>query len=197
VAVAEIEGALRIAERSGDNFALGFARLTLGVALVHRETAEEYDRGVQILAEVSELFQRQGHNLSELPIVNVYSARDKARRGDRDEAIVMMRANLEHLTREGQLLTWGIPVTAVLVETLLDRAADNDAAEAAAAIDRVAVERHEDELAVRDIWLLRMRAFLARSQGRIDEYTRLADRYREMAVSLGFEGHIGWAESLA
>ncbi|MDT5175205.1 MAG: hypothetical protein QOG37_2456, partial [Mycobacterium sp.] len=197
VAVGEIEGALRIAERSGDNFALGFARLTLGVALVHRETAEEYDRGVQILAEVSELFQRQGHNLSELPIVNMYSARDKARRGDRDEAIVMMRANLEHLTREGQLLSWGIPVTAVLVETLLDRAADNDAAEAAAAIDRVAVERQEDELAVRDIWLLRMRAFLARSQGRLDEYTRLADRYREMAVSLGFEGHIGWAESLA
>ena len=105
--VGEIEGALRIAKRSGDNFALGFARLTLGVALVHRDTAEEYDRGVLILAEVSELFQRKGHNLSELPIVHVYSARDLARRGDRDEAIVMLRANLEHLTREGQLLTWG------------------------------------------------------------------------------------------
>jgi hypothetical protein len=109
----------------------------------------------------------------------------------------MLRANLEHLTREGQLLTWGIPATAVLVETLLDRAADGDAVEAAAAIARVVDERHEDELALRDIWLLRMRALLARSQGRFDEYRQLADSYREMSVSLGFEGHVVWAESLA
>ena len=35
-AVREIEDALRIAERSGDDLALAFARMTLGVALVHR-----------------------------------------------------------------------------------------------------------------------------------------------------------------
>ena len=35
-AVREIEDALRIAERSGDDFALAFAQMTLGVALVHR-----------------------------------------------------------------------------------------------------------------------------------------------------------------
>ena len=35
-AVREIEDALRIAERSGDDFALALARMTLGVALVHR-----------------------------------------------------------------------------------------------------------------------------------------------------------------
>lgn len=125
-AVREIEGALRIAERSGDNFALAFARMTLGVALVHRETAAEYERGERLLNEVTELFQRQGHNLSELPVVNVYSARDRARRGERDDAIVELRAIVDHLVREGQLLTWGIPATAVLVETLLDRGADSD-----------------------------------------------------------------------
>ena len=32
----EIEDALRIAERSSDDLALAFARMTLGVALVHR-----------------------------------------------------------------------------------------------------------------------------------------------------------------
>jgi hypothetical protein len=195
-AVREIEGALRIAERSGDNFALAFARMTLGVALVHRETAAEYERGERLLSEVTELFQRQGHNLSELPIVNVYSARDKARRGERDAAIVELRAVVEHLVREGQLLTWGIPATAVLVETLLDRGADTDVAEAAAAIDTVAEERHDQDLPVRDIWLLRMRAMLARSTGHSDEYAQLADRYLEMAVALGFEGHIVWAESM-
>ena len=35
-AVREIEDALRIAERSGDDHALSVARVTLGVALVHR-----------------------------------------------------------------------------------------------------------------------------------------------------------------
>lgn len=195
-AVREIESALRIAERSGDNFALAFARMTLGVALVHRQTAEEHDRGELLLGEVRELFQRQGHNLSELPIVNVYSARDRARRGERDDAIVELRAVVEHLVREGQLLTWGIPATAVLVETLLDRGTDSDVAEAVAAIDHVAKERHDDDLPVRDIWLLRMRALLAHSTGRPDEYAQLTDRYVEMAVALGFEGHIVWAESM-
>ena len=37
-AVREIEDALRIAERSGDDLALALARMTLGVALVHRPT---------------------------------------------------------------------------------------------------------------------------------------------------------------
>ncbi|MDP7725877.1 adenylate/guanylate cyclase domain-containing protein [Mycobacterium sp. TY814] len=195
-AVREIEGALRIAERSGDDFALAFARMTLGVALVHRETATEYERGELLLTEVTELFQRQSHNLSELPIVNVYSARDRARRGERDDAIAELRAVVEHLVREGQLLTWGIPATAVLVETLLDRGAAGDVAEAAAALDRVVEHRPDQQLPVRDIWLLRMRALLARSTGRADEYARLADRYLEMAVALGFEGHIVWAEQM-
>ena len=34
--------------------ALAFARMTLGVALVHRQTAAERDRGQKLLAEVSD-----------------------------------------------------------------------------------------------------------------------------------------------
>ena len=120
-AVREIEDALRIAERSGDDLALAVARLTLGVALVHRPTAAERDRGQKLLAEVGEVFVRRGHNLADLPIVEVYLARERARRGDRDEAIPLMRAAVDHLVREGRLLLWGIPATGVLVETLLDR----------------------------------------------------------------------------
>ena len=54
-ALREIEDALRIAERSGDDLALTVARLTLGVALVHRQTAAERDRGQKLLAEVSDV----------------------------------------------------------------------------------------------------------------------------------------------
>ena len=53
-------------------------------------------------------------------------------------AIPLMRAAVDHLVREGQLLAWGVPATGVLVETLLDRGADADVVEAEAAIDRLA-----------------------------------------------------------
>ena len=127
-AVREIEDALRIAERSGDDFALALARMTLGVALVHRQTAGNRDLGPKLLAEVSDMFLRRGHFLAELPIVNVYVARERARGGDRDGAIPLMRAAVDHLFRRGQLLSWCVPATGVLVETLLDRGADDDLA---------------------------------------------------------------------
>jgi hypothetical protein len=192
----EIEDALRIAERSGDDLALSNARMSLGVALVHRQTAAERDRGQKLLTEASDLFMCGGHNLAELPIVNVYLAREKAGRGDRDDAIPLMRAATADLFREGQLLGWGIPATGVLVETLLDRGTDADVAEAEAAIERLAAAPAEEGLVIRDIWLLRLRALLARAHGDAAAYTHLEDRYRDMARSLGFEGHIAWAEAM-
>jgi hypothetical protein len=98
---------------------LALTRMTLGTALVHRPTAAERDRGQKILAEVSEAFLRRGHNLSELPIVDVYSARERARCGDHDDAIPLIRAAVDHLFRDERLLAWGVPATGVLVETLL------------------------------------------------------------------------------
>jgi hypothetical protein len=134
--------------------------------------------------------------MAELPIVNVYLAREMARRGDRDDAIPLMRAALDHLFREGQLLVWGTPATGVLVQTLLDRAADGDVAEAETAIERLAEAPTDEGLVIRDIWLLRMRALLARAQGDDTGYRDYRDRYRAMATSLGFEGHMKWAEAM-
>ena len=195
-AVREIEDALRIAERSGEDLAVTLARLTLGHALVHRDTAAERDRGQHLLAEVSEVLLRRGNNLAELPTVNVYVARERARRGDRDEAIPLMRAAVDQLFRQGQLLGWRIPATGVLVETLLDRGTDGDVAEAEAAIERLATAPADDGLAMREIWLLRLRALLARAHGDEAAYRDHRDRYRDMARTLDFEGHIAWAESM-
>jgi class 3 adenylate cyclase len=195
-AVREIEDVLRIAERSSDDLALTLARLTLGVALVHRHTDAERDRGQKLLAEVSEALLRRGHNLGELPIVNVYSARERARRGDRDEAVPLMRAALDHLFREGRLLLWGVPATGVLVEILLEPGAYGGVAEAEAAIERLAAAPTDEGLVLRDIWLLRLRALLARAHGDGTGYRDYRDRYRAMATSLGFEGHMKWAEAM-
>ena len=195
-AVREIEDALRIAERSGDDLALTFTRATLGLALVHRSTDAERVRGQKLLAEVSDTYRRHGHNLCELPLVEVFSERESARRGDRDAAIPLMRTAADHVFREGRLLAWSVPVTGVLAETLLDRGAESDVAEAEAAIERLAEAPADDGLAIREIWLLRSRALLARAQGGEAAYRDYRDRYRTMATSLGFEGHMKWAEAM-
>jgi hypothetical protein len=135
--------------------------------------------------------------MAELPIVSVYLARERARCGDRDDAIPLIRAAVDHLFREGRLLLWDVPAIGVLVETLLDRGADADVAEAEAAIERLAAAPADEGLVMREVWLLRLRALLARARGDDAAYTDLRDRYRDMAKSLGFEGHIAWAEAMS
>jgi hypothetical protein len=49
---------------------------------------------------------------------------------------------------------------------------------------------------IRDIWLLRLHALLARAHGDETRYRGYRDRYRDMAETLGFEGHIAWAEAM-
>jgi class 3 adenylate cyclase len=195
-AMSEIEDALRIAERSGDDLAFALARVTLGFSLVHGKTDAERYRGEQLLVEVSEVFQRRGYNLGQLPIINAYLARERARRGDRDGAIPLMRAAVDHLFRDGQLLVWGVPATGLLVETLLNGAADSDVSEAQAAIERLAAAPAAKGLVIREIWLLRLRALLAQANGDAAAYPQLVQRYAEMANLLGFHGHIEWSEAM-
>jgi class 3 adenylate cyclase len=200
-AMRDIEDALWIAERSGDDLAVALAQMTRGIALVHRQTDADRDLGQQLLAEVSEVLLRRGHNLSELPLIEVYLARERARRGDRDEAIPLMRAAVDHLFREGRLLMWGVAATGVLVETLLDRGCQTDLkgdlAEAGAAIERLAATTTDDHFRVRDIWLLRLQALSARARGDQASNRELVHRYHTMAELFGYEAHITWAEAMA
>ena len=194
-AMREIEDALQGADRSGDDHVLAIAHMTLGLALVHRHTDTDRDHGHELLAEVSDMFLRGGYLLFELPIVNAYLAREQARDGDRDDAITLMRTAADHLIRQGQLLGWGIPATGVLVETLLDRGAESDVVEAEAAIKRLVSAPADEGLVIREIWLLRLRALLARAHGDA-AYANFRDRYRDMAKQFGFEGHLAWAEAM-
>jgi hypothetical protein len=49
---------------------------------------------------------------------------------------------------------------------------------------------------IREIWLLWLRALLARAHGDEAAYRDYRDRYRDMAKTLGFEGHMSWAETM-
>ena len=82
------------------------------------------------------------------------------------------------------------------METLLDRGTDADVAEAEVATERLAAAGADEGLVMRDIWLQRLHALLARAHGDAATYAHCRDRYRTMAKSLGFEGHIAWAEAM-
>jgi hypothetical protein len=56
--------------------------------------------------------------------------------------------------------------------------------------------RPADGNVVCDVWLLRLRTLLARAHGDDSAKRDYRDRCRDMATSLGFGGHIAWAEAM-
>ncbi|OBJ50008.1 AAA family ATPase [Mycobacterium sp. 1423905.2] len=195
-AMRDIEDAVRIAERSGDNVALAFAWLTLSVALVERSTEAERDRGRPLLAKVADVYKSRGQNAGLLPVINVCLAREKVRLGDVDEAIPLVRGAADDLFRDGRLQAYGAVATGVLVEALLNRRAEGDLAEAETAVERLAAAPAEEVLVTREVWLLRLRADLSRAHGDGTRFRDYRDRYDEQAKRLGFEGHMAWAEEM-
>jgi adenylate cyclase len=83
----------------------------------------------------------------------------------------------------------------VLVVVLLDRGTEGDVREAQTAIARLAAAPIDD-LVVRDVTLLRLRALLAKANGDEPTYRDFRDRYRAMANDLRFEGHMAWAAAM-
>ncbi|HVQ51137.1 MAG TPA: cyclase, partial [Mycobacterium sp.] len=194
-AVRAIEEALQTAEASGDDVALSLAEYTLAVALLSRDAAADRHRGLELLAQARDIWLRKQIALQMVPIIELWAARERARRGDRDAAIAVMRKAVDELHQAGRL-GFGVWGTDLLVETLLERGAEGDLAEAQEAIDRLANLPADDGSAIREITLLRLRALLARAGGDDVAYHDLVNRYRAMAESLGFQGHIAWADAM-
>lgn len=86
--------------------------------------------------------------------------------------------------------------TAALVQALLHRGGPTDLQEARATIERLAAVPTDVGFVLHDLWLLPMRAAETRARGDELDYRDYRDRYRSMANSLGFEGHIAWAEAM-
>jgi hypothetical protein len=194
-ALPEIEEAVHTAEGSSDDTALSLAKFTLGIALVHRDAAADRRRGLELLMQVRDIWLREGSLLYAVPLLDVYVARESARNGDRDGAIPVMRKAVDDLHQAGRL-GFGVACTDVLVETLLGRGTEGDLAEAQDAIDRLANLPADQDSAMLEITLLRLRALLARARGDDFAHRDLVTRYRAIAESLGFEGHVAWAEAM-
>ena len=106
-----------------------------------------------------------------------------------------MRKSVDELWQAGRL-GYSIAGTGILVHTLLERGAEGDLTAAQEDIDRLAQLPADKGWVMRDIWLLRLRALLARARGDDVAYRDLGSRYRAVAESLDFEGHIDWAQEM-
>ena len=188
------EEAVQTAQRASNDHGLSLAKYSLGWVLLYRDAAADRDRGLEMMVRARELVRERNPSL--VPVTELLAAPERARRGDRDGAIAVMRQAVDELHQAGRL-GWGVWGTGVLVEALLERGAEGDLAEAQESIDRMATLSADDGSAMREITLLRLRALQARANGEDTAYRDFRDRYRDMATSLGFEGHMKWAEAMS
>jgi adenylate cyclase len=183
--------ALAMAERSGDDSALFVALEARGVVLV-RQDGPEREHGFDLLVQVREVALQERITR---PQVDIQIAEERARTGDLDGAIDLSRAVTDDLFAAGEMIYRG-PATAVLVDALLRRGSHTDVQEAQAAIDRLAAVPTDPGLVLHELPLLRLRALLAKAHGDEAGYCDYRDRYRAMARTLEFEGHMAWAEAM-
>jgi class 3 adenylate cyclase len=191
-AFGEMDEALQVALEFGDHNALGLTKYLLGATLV--ETRYDVQRGMQMLTEIREMVDRRQFFKTELPILDLFAAREDALDGNVDGALRVMRAAVETVYDRGQL-TFCMWATSVLVVELLKRGAEDDVDEADTAIERLAAAPIDD-LVVRDVTVVRLRALLTRARGDEAAYVDYRDRYRAMAAEYGYEGHMALAAAM-
>ena len=193
-AVRETAEILQLAQQRADDRAVWSARFLHGLILTQQGELDR-GRGLSLLASVREAVTQQRSLAVFLPLIDVEFAKEKARHGDIDGAVGLLRAIMERGNAPGGVGPDGRAVE-VLVELLLHRARPADIAAAREAIDQVAAVPTEPGVVVYEIALLRLRALLARACGDEPGYRQFADRYRAMANEIGFEGHIAMAEAM-
>jgi adenylate cyclase len=185
---------LELAERSGDDLTLVCARYVRGLALVAFEGPQHED-AFALLDAAREAAVQERFTLVIAAVVDTWWADERARAGDLDGAIELLRAAVQQEYASGDMIVRG-RATASLVSVLLRRGGPADCQEAQAATDRLAAVPTDPGFVMHDIWLLRMRALLARARGDDAGYRDYRGSYRAMANSLGFDGHIAWASEM-
>ena len=192
-ALREIHEALAIARQSGDDVALGLSLHVLANVMAYQANPDRQP-ALEVMDEVRQMSVDQRFTRTGIPIIDAWKAQEQARQGDRNGALRQLRSVVAELRSAPQFARY-IAATPILVETLLSGADAADVREAEAVIDQLA-STAGDDLVFRDIMLLRLRAMLAWAQGDEQSYREHRDNYRAMAKSLGFEGHIKWAEAM-
>lgn len=192
-AMRETAEALRIAERSSDDFMLGMGRLSRGLALVSRDGPQR-EAGLDLFTQARDAAMSEHFSLSALTIVDPEFAMDKARTGDLDGAIEMVRPVVDGAYESGDMI-WRGRATAVLVELLVRRGSPSDLREAQATIDRLAAVPTDPGFVLHELPLLRSRALLALAHGDENSYRDFLELHRAKAAAAGFDALTATADT--
>jgi adenylate cyclase len=192
-ALAEIEDAIRMADRSSDETALILIRTAQGIVLVHH--GAERLRGYRILAGLRDTCMRECYALNTVPILQVYGARECVDRGDIDDGIEQLRSVCDRMVDAGNIGNLDVAVVA-LVEALLARGTVSDIADAEQALGLLDAGQDGTVWASRAVTALRLRALIARARGDEPTYRSLEDEHRQWSTELGFRGHLAWSRTL-
>jgi adenylate cyclase len=186
--------ALEIAVKSGDDVGLITARWVHGLMLVRRDAVNR-GAGLELLATARQAALQHRQSTCAWPMIDIEIARERLRSGDVDDAVKKSRTVFNYLLDTGGMLFRG-PAITVLVEALLARGGKADLQEAQDTIGRLEAARTEPGFVFHELPMQRLHALLARAHGDEARYREYRDRYRDMARTLGFEGHIAWAEAM-
>jgi adenylate cyclase len=183
-ATRETAEALRIAESSSDDFILGMGLLSRGLVLAGRGGAQRM-AALDHFTQARNMALAQRFSLSPLIIVDPDFAMEKARTGDLDGAVDMVRARLDGAYVSGDMI-WRGRATEVLVQLLIERGSDGDREQAQAAIDRLAAVPVDPGFVLHELPILRSRALLALAQGDENSSRDLLEQHRARAAAVGY-----------
>jgi adenylate cyclase len=192
-AVTHTAEALQIAEQFGDDFTLAIAQTSQAVIL-NSWGRPDQPPNLELLIPARNTVVHLKMPTTLRRIIDVEIAREKARIGDLDGAVELARTILDEQFDTGEMVTRDVATT-VLVDALSARDGEGDLQEAQAAVEMLAVST-DPGFVLHELPLLRLRALLARARGDEADYHDNRDRYRAMATSLGFDGHMKWAEAM-
>jgi hypothetical protein len=187
--IAEIDRTLQAAEQSAEDIALVLIRMTMGFMLIERR-GRDVARGYKLLAELCEICVKERYVMNIVPALKLYAAQQVGLGGgDIDEAITVARSACADVFDSANFAN-AHTGTAIFVETLLARGAERDLAEAESAIERLAGLAPCQQWAIRDVFVQRLSAMVARARGDDAAYRDFRDRYRALAEEYGYEGHM-------
>jgi hypothetical protein len=193
-AMRETAEALRIAEGSSDDFVLFMGLLSRGLVLVTRDRTQRED-GLDLFTKTRDAALAERFSLSALIIVDPEFALEKARTGDLDGAIDMVRAVVGGAYESGDMI-WRGRATEVLVQLLVQRGSVGDQNEAQAAIDQLAAVPTDPGFVLHELPLLRSRALLARVRSDESSYRNFLEQHRAKAAAAGFDALIANGDAI-
>jgi adenylate cyclase len=190
--VDDTRDALRRAESFGDIFGIIAAQWAYGTVLLRAENTSHHE-AIDVLERVRASIQKHKVMAFHLATIGADLAMDAARSGHRDDAIDELRASVSQQLTSGSQVVVGCPGEA-LVELLLDRGSIDDFAEAHRIVDQWQAQR--PGVPALDLWWLKSRAMLARTEGDSDGYAELAKQYLSLCEKLDARGRLDEARRM-